>query len=171
MSINEQIPLSAGPAGAARIDQSIPMSVNSKFPLQVQPFKPVDAMAATADAYKLADTIDQFKENQSERLETQRVREEKQRDKIILQQYQQSGGDLYTAGGLELAAKELGNKLSPDSLENLSKRVDLKKSQEEKLQVGLAKMDDDALDAVTKQTEASSKMMNRAVSTYDEVLK
>lgn len=171
MPINEQIPLSAGPAGAARIDQSIPMNVDSRLPLQVQPFKPIDTLAAAGDAYKLADTIDQFKENQSERIDQQKTREEKQRDKLLLQQYQQGGGDLYTAGGLELAAKELGGKLSPESLDGLTKRIDVKKAQESKLQTAMSAMDDTALESVTKQTEASSKIMNRAVAVYDDALK
>jgi hypothetical protein len=170
MAINEQIPLSAGPAGAARIDQSIPMNVDSRLPLSIKPFQPIDTMAAAGDAYKLADTIESFKSDQSDRIEKQQLQEEKKRDKMILQQYQQSGGDLYTAGGLELAAKELGTRLSPDSLEGLSKRIDAKKTQEVKLQTSLAALDDTALDVVAKQKETASKMMNGALSAYDYAL-
>jgi hypothetical protein len=170
MAINEQIPLSAGPAGAARIDQSIPMNVDSRLPLSVKPFQPIDTMAAAGDAYKLADTIENFKSDQSDRIEKQQLQEEKKRDKMILQQYQQSGGDLYTAGGLELAAKELGTRLSPDSLEGLAKRIDAKKNQEIKLQTSLVALDDSALDVVAKQKETASKMMNGALSAYDYAL-
>lgn len=170
MPINEQIPLSAGPAGAARIDQSVPMNVNSNLPLQVKPFAPIDVMTDTAEAYKLASGIEEFKANQEERIEGQKLKEEKQRDKMLLQQHQQSGGDLFTANGLELAAKELQGKLSPESFDGLLKRIDTKKAQEVNLRSAISKMDDNEFESWNKQQEEATKMLNSAVASYDEVL-
>lgn len=170
MAINEQIPLSAGPAGAARIDQSIPMNIDSRLPLQVKPFQPIDTLAAAGDAYKLADTIENFKSDQSDRIEKQKISEEKQRDKMLLQQYQQSGGDLYSSAGLELAAKELGGKLGQDSFNSLTKRLDDRKANEVKFQSSLANLSVDQIEQVRQQAEGATRMMNRALSAYDSTL-
>lgn len=170
MPINEQIPLSAGPAGAARIDPSIPASVDSRLPMAVQPFKPIDTLAAAGDAYKLADSIDQFKENQAERLDLQKTREEKQRDKTLLQQYQQAGGDLYTSDGLTLAAKELGGKISKESFDNLTKQMTEKRKAEDQDRALLASLSDTDMELVAKHHEESSKMLNRALQVYDTTL-
>lgn len=165
--IDHQIPLSAGPAGAARIDASIPNQVASQTPLGIQPFKPIDVMSATSEAYKLADTIDSFRSNQAERFDAQKLREEKARDKMLLDQYQKSGGDLYSTGGLEIAAKELSGKVSQETYDGLTKRVEGKKVQELKLAKLMTDMDDNQFETMKKQQEQSSKMLNAALTAYD----
>lgn len=170
MPVDYSIPMSAGPAGAARIDPNTPRQIDSQTPMAVQPFKPIDVTQDTSNAYKLADTIGQFQEDQSKRLDSQRIREEKQRDQMILQQYQQAGGDLYSAEGLELAAKDLQGKLSADSFQGLSKKTDEKKLFQQKFKEASMKLSDSEFDLMAKETEQSTRMLSRALSAYDSTL-
>ncbi len=171
MPINAQIPLSAGAAGAARVDSRIPNTVDARIPLATKEFKPVDFNEEQIKNIRVADGMEQFRENQAVRLESQRVREEKERDRIILEQYQQTGGDLYSADGMEIALKELAPKLSPESMQGYQKLLSTRKDSEIKTRTALAKLKDEELDVYKAMQEETTRVLNRALTVYDDALK
>lgn len=170
MTINDQIPLSAGPAGAATIDARIPLTTDQRLPLSTKPFQGIDLQGAADDAIKNASNIETFKSQQAKNLEQQRLTEESQRDRTILQQYQQSGGDLYSADGMQVALKDLGNKLSPNAIDGLNARLSAREKETDSHRAAVAKLSDSDFDALKNQSEQTAKVMNRALSAYDTTL-
>lgn len=170
MPINPQIPMDAGPAGAATVNYQIPMETANSIPFQAKPFAPIDVGADQFEAQKRENTIEDFQAQQSDRLEAQRQKELQQRDTMLLQQHVQSGGDLHSSNGLAIAADELKGKLSLPSYESLTKRLDTRQQSEAQFQKALDSKSLDDLKLIKQQTETATQMMNRALSVYDDTL-
>jgi hypothetical protein len=165
------IPLSSTTGAASGLDTSAPINpTGSQLPLQVKPFNNIDPVKEMAKAYALADDIGQFQANQAQRMNTQVTQETKARDQAILKAYQQSGNGLHSAKDLDLAIGDLGNKLSPDTLENLQKRRDMAKDYEVKMGDSLNKLSDDHLVVADKQYESSLQYMNEIKGVYADTL-
>lgn len=128
------IPMSNGPTGAAsQIDSRIPLNpAGAQIPLEAKPFAPIDVNKDVQSAYKTATDIDSFQEQQSVNLEKQQVRETKQRDIAVLKSLQQSGNTLTSSEDLTLALHQVGDKISPDALQNLQTRLQTTKMTEAK---------------------------------------
>lgn len=167
MAIDYQIPLNAGPAGAAKVDTQIPMGTDTRVPLMAKPFEPIDVGAAQVKTAKEEDTIGSFQEAQAKRLEAQQMREEKARDKGILTEHQQNGGDLHSADGLDMALKKLGPRLSVATAMNLADRAKEQRESEVKFRDMLNKSSDAVIEHLHTVSEAATQVMNKAYRVYE----
>jgi hypothetical protein len=158
------IPMTAGPQGAAaNIDTRVPERVDASLPLKLKPFEPIDDMANRSEALSLKDKEGAVMERAGER-------EDKAKDKMLLEQYKASGGDLYSPEGLEKAGKELQGKLSMSSLQNLAKLVADKRGAEIDFRTKLAKMSSAELATFDDVQEQTSKLMSGTIDVYDKTL-
>lgn len=153
---------------AAHIDPSVPLNAKDTMPLQVTPFENIDPIANSIKAYKLAESEEQFKENQADRLEKQRDREERDRDKTLIDQYMKSGGDVNTPQGLNMAMKELKGKLSQKGFANLEGISNSKRLYEIKYREGLNQLREDDLKTAALMQEESLKTMSAPLLAYEK---
>lgn len=165
------LPMSSATAPAAnQIDSRMPTQVDSRLPLSVTPFEAVDPIANETKALRLADAQETFKDDQAKRLDAAASREDKKRDKMIMEQYIKSGGDISTPEGLESAHNELKGKLSMDSTMRLADLVDTKKKQELSYRKALSETSIEELKAATEQQEETLKYMSSPLQAYDDAM-
>lgn len=109
------------------------------LPMQVQPFKPIDAPAALRSAVTLAGDFSTVQEQM-------RQRKEAADDRAILQQGLASGEiDLFTPKGIEDALFKLRGKVSVDTYTKLGAQAQKVKEADAALQERISKMDAAAL--------------------------
>lgn len=154
------IPMSMAPA---QVDPRIPMQGDTRLPLAVENFKPVDSVANTAKAYSLADAAGTLQDKEIARQDTAN-------DKMIVQMGLQSGLNLDTPEGVEEAAKAWKGKVSPATYEKLVSLGDQKKLQKAKLQEAVAGMSKSEFDLKVTQQEEALKMLQGPLDTYKKVL-
>ena len=155
------IPMSNA-SNPAHIDPSIPMKADTRLPLGVTP---VDF----SKQFRMdEEDASAFKEVQAERLEKQRIREEKDRDRTLMEQYIKSGGDVNTPEGLDAATKELKGKLSTDAYANLGGIADTKRKAElaHRELINKSKLED--LKVADAETEETLKTMSAPLYAYED---
>lgn len=162
-----------GPTGAAsQIHSDIPLNpIGAQIPLKAQPFAPIDVNKDIQSAYKTATEIDDFQEQQSVNLEKQQVRETKQRDIAILKSLQQSGNTLTSSEDLTLALHQVGDKISPDALQNLQSRLSNTKMTEAKFAEMASKYPADVLLDQASVSESLYEKFRPVVDEYKAGLK
>jgi hypothetical protein len=142
--------------------------LSTNLPLQVQPFQGVDPMTEKSKMYSMADKIEDFKANQAQRLEEQQQREDRMRDKSILDNYLRGGGDLFSPEGIDNARKVLGDKLSSATLMNLDNLKEKKQQIVQDFRTKTAKMEASELETYQAKYEESLKTMTGPLSVYEK---
>lgn len=135
------LPMREGPTGAvAGLASATPMKVNTEVPFQVKAPPPIDLFEDTLKAYKLADTQDKFKTDQVERLDKTQKIESAQRDQAILSAFTKAGHGLHTDADISIALQDVGDKLSPQTRENLEQQRDAFKENKAKTMEMMARL-------------------------------
>jgi hypothetical protein len=165
------IPLSTVQGAASQLNTNAPLNpTGTQIPFESKQFQNIDPLEQAAKAYKLADNIGQFQENQAARMDEQLLRETKARDQAILKAYQQSGNGLHSSEDLDLALAKLKDKLSPDTVENLQKRRDAAQSYETNVASTFDKFSADHLDVMDRQFESGLHQMTSLQQVYNDTL-
>lgn len=159
------IPMKQGPRVNGGGEQ-IPLSIDARLPMSV--ISPLDSMTRSV---ALAQSQESFQAQQAKNLEEQKIRQEKDRDKQLLNQYLQAGGDLYSATGMERAVYDLKGKISSTSYMNLTDMAQKRKDNELKFQENLTKLTDQQLTAAHVLQEARMQALAVPLKAYEEGMK
>jgi hypothetical protein len=143
-----------------QLNTNIPMAGDTRLPLAVKPFEPIDVNKAQAETYKL-------QELQGEVGQAQDTRDRSAEDRQTVDAYLKSGGSLATPDGLAQAAEQLKGKVSTETYTKLAKAAEDKRNAELEYKDKLNQVDTSDLKIATAKQEDALKMMSQPLEAYE----